>query len=214
MEIQKKITQMNRTKATNRNIKYIVIHYVGAVSSAKNNVDYYASKKLSASAHYFVDDNSIWQCVEDKDIAWHCGGATKYYHPECRNANSIGIEMCCKKDENWYITDATIKNTQDLVKFLMQKYSIKNENIIRHYDVTHKICPEPFVRDISKWNKFKEGLEVEITDLKEALDLLESTGRMTNRRYWEMAIQTTRNQDFQIIKWANDVRKLMKYENA
>ncbi|WP_346727746.1 N-acetylmuramoyl-L-alanine amidase [Ruminococcus sp. MCC718] len=64
-----------------------------------------------SSAHYFVGiDSEIWQCVEDQNIAWHCG-ASSYKHPECRSANSIGIEMCVRKrgtqtlgatDRDWY----------------------------------------------------------------------------------------------------------------
>ena len=41
LKIQKKLSLVNRTIASNRNKKYIVIHYVGAVSTAKNNVDYF-----------------------------------------------------------------------------------------------------------------------------------------------------------------------------
>ena len=37
MEIIKNITIRNRTVSNNRNIKYIAIHYVGAVSTAKAN---------------------------------------------------------------------------------------------------------------------------------------------------------------------------------
>ena len=74
MEINQNITNRNYTKGNNRKIEYIVIHYVGAVSSAKNNTIYFKNEYRGASAHYFVDDNSIWQCVLDKDVAWHCGG--------------------------------------------------------------------------------------------------------------------------------------------
>ena len=146
LPIQKKLSLVNRTIAQNRNKKYIVIHYVGAVSTAKNNVEYFYKVDRQASAHYFVDDNEIWQCVDDSNIAKHCG-ANKYYHADCRNKNSIGVEMCCKKDAkgNLYMTDKTIKNTQELVLYLMEKYGIDSEHVIRHYDVTHKICPAPFV---------------------------------------------------------------------
>lgn len=94
MKINKKITKVNKTVMSKKNNKYIVIHYVGAVSTAKNNADYFYSVNRGASANYFVDDNEIWQVVEDKNAAWHCGTTGKYYHKECRNENSIGIEMC------------------------------------------------------------------------------------------------------------------------
>ncbi len=159
MNILKKITPYNRTICNNKINKYIVIHYVGSVSTAKNNVDYFASKKVGASAHYFVDEKEVWQCVEDKDNAWHVGNKT-YIHKYCRNSNSIGIEMCCKKDSKgkWYIEQETINKTIELTKMLMQKYNIPIENVIRHYDVTRKICPEPFVRNESLWIDFKNRL--------------------------------------------------------
>jgi len=48
------------------------IHYFGALGSAASTCAYFKSVNRSASAHYFVDSNGIWQCVEDKDAAWHC----------------------------------------------------------------------------------------------------------------------------------------------
>ena len=209
VKIQKRLTLVNRTIVNSRKIKYIVIHYVGAVSTAKNNVDYFYDKDRKASAHYFVDEKSIWQCVDDSNIAWHCGGA-KVYYSDCRNGNSIGIELCCKKksDGTWYFESQTLNNAIELVQYLMKLHGIKIENVIRHYDVTHKVCPEPFVRDEQAWNNFKRRISMkEITNVKEALDYLVEKGRIINREYWEKAIVTTRNLDFAFIKWANDVKK-------
>ena len=164
--IQKKLTPYNYTKMHGKQNLYIVIHYVGAVSTAKNNADYYARQKLSASAHYFVDETSMWQCVEDGNRAWHCGGGLQgsgghSFFGKCTNSNSIGIEMCCKKDASgkWYFEDATVRNTVELTKYLMKKYNIPSERVIRHYDVTGKICPEPYVRNEQMWNAFKDMLK-------------------------------------------------------
>lgn len=63
--------------------------------------------------------------------------------------------MCCRKGKNWYFEPATITSTIGLVKELMAKYNIPVENVIRHYDVSGKQCPEPFVRNIDEWKKFK-----------------------------------------------------------
>ena len=154
MNIQKNITQYNRNVKNNRTIKFIVIHAVGAVSTAKNNAKYYASKKLNASAHYFCDDTSIWQSVEDKDIAWHCGtaGYYKQKHPIARNGNSIGIEMC--QNTTTTVSNATIANVTLLVQFLMNKYNIPKENVIRHWDVVNKKCPSMYI-DNGRWNELK-----------------------------------------------------------
>lgn len=160
MKINTKLTKVNRTLMTNKKNKYIVIHYVGAVSTAKNNADYFYSNYLGTSANYFVDDKEIWQVVVDKDAAWHCGTTGKYYHNECRNENSIGIEMCCiKKNGKLDISEQTVANTIELTKQLMAKYNIPVENVIRHYDVTHKKCPAPFVDDESRWEDFKNKLQ-------------------------------------------------------
>lgn len=143
-------------------IKYIVEHYTANNGdTAKNNVDYFANhENLSASAHYFVDENGVWQSVKDSDTAYHCGTAGTYKHPYCRNANSIGIEMCSRKDSKgkYYFKDNTLENAANLTNKLMKKYNIPKENVIRHYDVTGKNCPEPMVIDENLWKEFKSML--------------------------------------------------------
>lgn len=160
MQVNKLITKVNYTKGKNKKNKYIVIHYVGATSGAEDNCKYFETVNRNASANYFIGHKGeIWQCVEDDDIAWHCGANT-YKHPYCRNSNSIGIELCCKKAANgtWFFEEATIKTAIELTKELMKKYNIPVSNVIRHYDVTGKICPEPYVRDVQAWHNFKANL--------------------------------------------------------
>ena len=175
MEINKLLTTTNYNKATNRKIEYIVIHYVGAEGSAKDNCRYFEKVYRAASAHYFVGhQGEIWQCVEDKDIAWHCGAQT-YKHATCRNSNSIGIEMCCYKDINgvWYFEPLTVAATIDLVKELIAKHNIPVTNVIRHYDVTGKICPAPFVKNNTchTWDDFIKNIGATTTPTKSIDDL-------------------------------------------
>lgn len=154
MKVQFNFTKVNRTFKTKRDIKFIVVHYTGnSDDTAYNNTKYFKSQNRGASAHYFVDKDSIWQCVEDKDIAWHCGTKGKYYHEKCRNSNSIGVEMCDSVKRNSVVED----NTAELVRYLMGTYNVPFENVIRHYDVTHKLCPASLVDD-SAWNEFKMKL--------------------------------------------------------
>ena len=151
----------NFKKGRISDIQYIVIHFTANNGdTAKNNVAYFANNNnLSASAHYFVDENEVWQSVNDGDTAWHCGG-TSYKHPSCRNVNSIGIEMCSRKDNTgkYYIKEETIKNTIELVKALMVKHNVPIRNVIRHYDVTGKNCPAPLVENADAWAEFKSRL--------------------------------------------------------
>lgn len=166
LQINRMISAYNHNTGNISRIKYIVIHYVGALGGAKANCEYYGGGNRSASAHYFVDfDGTIWQCVEDKDIAWHCG-AKSYRHAECRNANSIGVELCVRKkntaslgaeDKDWYFEDATVAAAAELVRDLMDKYNVPADHVIRHYDVTGKICPNPYVYNTGThtWDEFK-----------------------------------------------------------
>jgi len=161
MGIKKNLTTVNYKKVSNRQIKYIVIHYTANNGdTAKGNTNYFKSVYRGASAHYFVDGNEIWQSIEDENEAWHCGTKGTYYHKYCRNSNSIGIEMCSMKDKNgaYYIKNEVVENTVQLTKELMRKYNIPVENVLRHYDVTHKRCPEPFVRNNQLWVDFKNKL--------------------------------------------------------
>lgn len=155
MKVKKNITEVNRTVKPSREIKYIVVHYTGNKGdTAYNNTKYYKTVRRGASAHYFVDENEVWQCVEDKDVAWHCGTNGKYYHTDCRNANSIGVEMCNSVSKN----EAVERNTAELVRYLIKKYKLNSDRILRHYDVTHKRCPLTMI-DESEWKRFKDGLK-------------------------------------------------------
>ena len=140
-----------------RPVQYIVLHYTANNGdTARNNCDYYHRVGgLQASAHYFCDEYGVMQSVREGDTAWHCG-ARAYWHPECRNGNSIGIEMCSRKraDGSYYIKPETVANAAALAREIMQRYGIDTEHVLRHYDVTGKRCPMPWVDDPAQWTAF------------------------------------------------------------
>lgn len=142
-------------------VRYIVVHYTaGDGDTARDNGLYFSRNSVGASAHWFVDDKEAVLSVPEAFVAWHCGGAA-YAHPECRNSNSIGVELCSRKDVDgeYYFTDDTVDNAVELVRELMEKYNVPVERVIRHYDVTGKICPAPFVGvGAGGWKNFKEAL--------------------------------------------------------
>ena len=161
-------------------IRYIVIHYTANNGdTAKNNADYFGRVSVGASAHYFVDEQTIWQTVKDEDTAWHCGGgrqgwdtgSAKFYKV-CTNSNSIGIEMCSDVVAGkMSLTLPTITNTVALTKYLMKKYDLPIENVVRHWDVTGKACPLPMVGQNNKiWLDFLGKVEdksMNVTQFKE-----------------------------------------------
>ena len=153
VKVNRNLTTVNYTHANNtskvwagqkRSIEWIVLHYTANGKSYKgmayNNTAYFKSVYRGCSAHYFVDDAEIWQCVEDRDSSWHCGDAAS--RNGCHNWNSIGIEIC---DNNGEITPAAEALAVQLVKLKMKQYNIPITRVCRHYDVTGKQCPLWFV---------------------------------------------------------------------
>lgn len=147
-------------------VSFLVLHYVGATGGARNNALYYHRDTPGISAHYFVGHASegaeIWASVPEDCVASHCGRSDgKYWHPQCRNANSIGIEMCChqRSDGTWYIDPETVDAAVELGRDIMGRYHIPVENVLRHYDVTGKRCPMPWVDNPEQWEDFKRRLE-------------------------------------------------------
>ena len=164
--IKQNLTEVNyRHYGANRKIEYIVIHYTAGKKdypgAAYDNTEYFKEAYRGASAHYFVDcGDTIWQCVEDKHIAWHCGGGIQgagghSYYGKCINSNSIGVEMVSEYNDGVYsIKEETLKNAAELVYYLAKKYDVPMDRIIRHYDVTGKPCPAPLVNN-NEWKNFK-----------------------------------------------------------
>lgn len=153
--------QGKRTQA----VAWLVYHYVGAEGSAIQNAYYYGTVPgIGASAHLFIGHGTeakVWGSVPLDCVASHCGRAdNKYKHPYCRNANSIGIEICCHQDKagKWYFDPETVDRAVELGRELMARYGIDVDHVLRHYDVTGKICPAPFVNDAAAWENFKSRL--------------------------------------------------------
>lgn len=148
------------TRATSK-IKYIVIHYTANDGDTDEaNGRYFKNNVVKASAHYFVDSDSITQSVKDDRVAWAVGGK-KYstcsstgggkYYGTVTNTNSISIELCDDvKNGVIYPSAKTIQNALELTEHLMKKYNIPKSNVIRHFDVTGKPCPKYWLSD-AKW---------------------------------------------------------------
>lgn len=155
LTIQRKISPYNFSSRNGNVIKYIVLHYTANKGdTAKNNVDYFYNGDRQASAHYFVDDTSIWQSVEDSNAAWSVGDGNGVYG--ITNQNSISIEMCCNL--TGIVSSTTESNAIELVKYLQGKYNISNSNVVRHYDASRKICPNWSDNNWSRWTEFKNKL--------------------------------------------------------
>ena len=122
-------------------ISKIVVHYTGTEASAHNNLLYFSRSSAGASAHYFIDrDGALRQSVSEGDTAWHAGHWGT-------NLCSVGIEVVSGGSD---FTEAQIETLAALVAEIRSRCGIGADNVIRHYDVTGKLCPAPYV-DGGKW---------------------------------------------------------------
>ncbi len=167
-------------------IKYIVIHYTANDGDAdENNGNYFENNYVGASAHYFVDSDSVTKSVPDNYVAWSVGGS-KYsncyltgggkYYGQCSNTNSISIEICDDiRNGVVYPSAKTIANTIELTKKLMEKYGVPASRVIRHFDVTGKSCPAYWCGSADKNKKWKTEFHNKLTEKKAAVSKKENT---------------------------------------
>lgn len=148
------------TKAK-RQVKYIAVHYTAGGSSkagsAKAVRNVFLNRK--ASADFVVDDHEIVQ-ISPNLSGYYCwavgdkrnpfgGGGT--YYGMATNKNTISIEICSNlkkgysaeypNHEGWYFTEASLRNATKLVRWLLKRFGLSKTAVIRHYDVSGKLCP-------------------------------------------------------------------------
>lgn len=158
LQIQKMLVKYNFNKGSNKP-KFIVIHDTGNPrAGAYNHYLYFNGGNRGASAHYFVDTDNTIQIIEDNDAAWHCGdGKGKY---GITNRNSIGIEICINDMKN---INKVVDHTIDLTVYLMKKYNISIDKVVRHYDASRKSCPNVMSKNSwAKWWEFKTLVQAKL----------------------------------------------------
>lgn len=149
----------NYSSRSSRDASYVTMHYTGNnKDTARANANYFGGAGRNASAHLFVDDTEIYQSVPLNSVAWHCGAQT-YKHAYCRNANSIGIEMCCTAG-NYKISEKTKQNAAYLCAYICRMLGISagevDKYVLRHWDVTGKNCPAQMAgSNNAEWVAFK-----------------------------------------------------------
>lgn len=114
----------------------IAVHYVGNPNtSAAANRNYFENQKTAGryvSSHYIIGlQGEIIQCIPLDEISYCTNQANGY---------SISIE-CCHPDSTGKFTEATERSLAELCAFLLEKFGLCADDIIRHYDVTGKQCP-------------------------------------------------------------------------
>ena len=136
----------------------IVIHYTanpGATAIANRN--YFENLKdthtTKASAHFIVGlEGEIVQCIPTAEIA---------YASNDRNSDTLSIECCYEKDDGSFNRE-TYESVIRLTAWLCNKFGLTSEQVIRHYDVTGKLCPLYYVEHEDAWQQFKADVDTAI----------------------------------------------------
>jgi hypothetical protein len=127
-------------------VKDIAIHYVGNPgTTAQQNRDFFNQPDTTVSAHFLIGlEGEIIQCIPLDEMS----SATND-----RNGDTISIEVC-HPDDTGEFTDATYQSLVKLTAWLCDNYHLSRDHVIRHYDVTGKLCPLYFVEHEDAWEQF------------------------------------------------------------
>lgn len=164
------VNEYSRPGIALKKIKGIVVHYTANPgSTAAENRNYFEGLKDShetkVSSHFVIGiEGEIVQCIPSSEIA---------YASNSRNDDTLSIE-CCHKDETGEFTEATYDSLVKLVGWLCYRFGLESSDVIRHYDVTEKICPKYFVDHPDAWEQFKKDVTAQIQVVKEEVKASEA----------------------------------------
>lgn len=129
----------------------IAIHYVGNPgTTAQQNRDYYDQPDTPVSSHFVIGlDGEVIQCVPLTEKS----SATNE-----RNRDTISIEVC-HPDETGQFTQASYDALVRLTAWLCDELGLDRGDVIRHYDVTGKLCPLYFVAHPEAWEQFLQDVK-------------------------------------------------------
>ncbi len=159
--IDKQIIRMHNTARTGTEldgVKNIVIHYVGNPgTTAQNNRDYFDKPSTEVSSHFLVGlDGEVIQCVP----LWEKSAASNW-----RNSDTVSVEVC-HPDESGKFSDVTYKSVVKLTAWLLKETGLDENAVIRHYDITEKLCPLYYVKNEGAWKQLKKDIGNALSELK------------------------------------------------
>lgn len=149
------ISEYNRPGTKLAKVNNIFVHYTANQgTSAAQNRSYFESlgvtHERAASAHFIIGyEGEIIQCIPLEEEA---------YAVIERNKDSISIE-CCYTAEDGSFTQETYDALVEMLAWLIDKYNLKPQDILRHYDCGGKKCPIYYVEHEDAWQKLLYDVE-------------------------------------------------------
>ena len=124
-------------------------------TTAQNNRDYYEKSDTEVSSHFVVGlKGEVIQCVP----LWEKSAASNE-----RNGDTISIEVC-HPDDSGKFNDETYNSVIELTSWLCRQFGLDEDDVIRHYDITEKICPKYYVENPKEWENFKKDVENKLNE--------------------------------------------------
>ena len=141
--------------------KRICVHYTGDCGATAEQLSKYWQNVAAGvfkdkpwswtSAQYIVGLNGeVVRCIPDNEIAYAAAN---------QNADTIHIEVCYRQKSGEF-EEKSIAALGELVRSLMKKYAIPAGKVVRHYDLTGKLCPAYYV-DKNRWAALHERITSE-----------------------------------------------------
>ena len=159
--IDEQIIHLHTTARTGKDldgVKNIVIHYVGNPNTtAQNNRDYFDKDSTEVSSHFVVGlEGETIQCLP----LWEKSAASNW-----RNNDTISIEVC-HPDETGKFNDKTYDAVIKLTSWLLKELGLDESAVIRHYDITEKLCPLYYVEHEDAWEQLKKDIGTKLNEYK------------------------------------------------
>lgn len=100
-------------------------------------------------AHFIVGlEGEVLQCVPLSEVAYCSSQA---------NDHTVSIEVC-HADETGEFSAETMASLLRLTAWLCEEFDLAPADVIRHYDVTGKVCPKYYVDHPEAWEDFRSAL--------------------------------------------------------
>ncbi|GAB6170531.1 peptidoglycan recognition family protein [Paradesulfitobacterium aromaticivorans] len=164
--VQEQLIRYNRP-GTSLYPQGFVIHSTATPgATAQNEHDYFNSGDRGASAHYFVDWETIIRCIPENEQAWHAG--------KTANSRFLSVEMCEPKGTDqakfeqvwqrtvWLVADACVRygwNTKDNV--------FSHRGISAMYGETDHTDPIGYLARYGRtWEQLLAAIDAEITRIR------------------------------------------------
>lgn len=165
MEIKQMLLTPNkysRPQTPLEEVRAVAVHYVGnSGTSAEANRNYFENLKsgannVYASSHYIVGlRGEIIQCIPENEMSYCTNQANGY---------TVSIEFC-HPDSTGRPNGDTYRSLAALSADICRRHKLRPlEDIIRHHDVTGKMCPLWFVNNPTQWDNFKKDVLIELKE--------------------------------------------------